>query len=102
MTLAEQLESDVEAVETELPINFIFEGKSYVGISTELIGKQDMQDAGTSFLPSFSMTVHVGQFVQEAPAENDPITVNNVAYRVDNVVDSPEGKIKIYRCVKDN
>lgn len=82
MTQTQQFDADVMATEPEGQVNFLFQGKSFIGQLTPIVDKLGMVDAGYELTFDFTMEVRLSQFVSplRAPANTDIITISNAEY----------------------
>lgn len=94
-----QFASDVEAVETDLPVTFIFNGKSYTGQKDETRDARDMQDAGYMQGYDFEVWARVEIFAgASVPAVNDAITIDGINYAINGKITSPDGVVVRMAC----
>jgi hypothetical protein len=108
-TMTNQFDSDVQAIEPELPVTFTWMGKSLVGSRNATPDGQEMVDAG--FLPIYSVeiTVRTAAFAaaSRTPVRNDDIQIQDgssqpVTYRIDKILTSQDGVCLTLYCMQRN
>jgi hypothetical protein len=100
MTMLQQFEADVAAVEPELPVTFTFNGKSYTGQRLPAIDAQEFVDAGILPKSDFDLLARRAIYVGvDAPVKNDEFTIEGVRYRVDRLNSSQDGITVLYSLV---
>lgn len=89
-TMLATFESDVEEVESELPVTFTFDGTDYTGQKSENIESQAMLDAGFKSEIEFNLEARASIFTVE-PEVRDEITIATVEYRIATKTPSQDG-----------
>lgn len=86
-----QFSADVAAVEPDLPVTFVFNGKAYTGQRNQTVDSLEMTDAGYIQKFDFELDARVNVFSVDPPVENDEIKIETTVYRVDQVTKSQDG-----------
>jgi hypothetical protein len=89
-TMTNQFSSDLQAVETDLPVSFVLNGKTYIGQKDETQDSFEMSDAGNIQKYDFNLLVRTNLFAT-APANNDEIQIGTVWYRIESITPSQDG-----------
>lgn len=102
--MVQQFSADVQGVEPELPVNFVFNGKAYVGLQTSSPQSLEMADAGLIPKYDLELTVRLNQFVTPivAPVSQDPVSIGTVNYRISNANASQDGVVNVYHLVQQS
>ncbi len=96
-------DSDVAAVETELPVTFYFKEKAYVGSKTQTVDSLEMQDAGFIQKYDFELDVRYSIFIgTPPPGKNGDIKIGTVFYRIERVTPSQDGVMLTLHMVERN
>lgn len=90
-TMTAQFSADVQAVEPDLPVTFVFNGKAYTGQRNQTVDSLEMTDAGYIQKFDFELDVRTNAFAVDPPAENDNLKIDTTLYRVDQVTKSQDG-----------
>jgi hypothetical protein len=90
-TMTDQFSTDLQAVETDLPVSFVFNGKTYIGQKDETQDSIEMMDAGYLQRYDFELLARTNIFTSGTPAKNDTIQIGTVNYRVESVTASQDG-----------
>jgi hypothetical protein len=89
--MTDQFSSDIQAVETDLPVSFVFKGKTLTGQRTQTEDSLEMMDAGYLQRYDFELLARTNIFTSGTPAKNDTIQIGTVNYRVESVTASQDG-----------
>lgn len=99
--LTDQLKADVQGAQADLPVSFVFNGKTYAGQRDETRDARDMQDAGFLQSYDFELTA-IADIFDTAPAVNEEIQIASVTYRIAGKITSPDGVVIRFACVAAN
>jgi hypothetical protein len=92
-TMTDQFSTDLQAVETDLPVSFVFNGKTYIGQKDETQDSIEMGDAGFVQKYDFNLWFARLMFVAgvDAPTSKDSIQIGSTFYFVDSISPSQDG-----------
>lgn len=98
--MTDQFKADVLAVEPDMPVYFVFNGKTLVGQKDETKNTRDMQDAGYIGVFDFLLLVRVDVFAGIAPMEvNSLFKIGPDEFRVSGKTTSQDGVMFMFACV---
>ena len=100
-TMISYFASDVESVESDLPVTFTFSGTDYTGQKSESVESLAMQDAGYQSDIEFDLICRASIFTTE-PESRDQITIDSVVYRVLKKTPSQDGIVLNLSLGKNN
>src|SRR5258706_7360314 len=84
--MTQQFDSDLAAVETELPVTFIWNGKEYTGSKNVVPDSIELQDAG--FIPktNFELLARTAIFGDEGrPQKEDEFRIGQKDFRIESL-----------------
>ena len=97
MTANDIYESDVAAIEPDMPVTFVFQGRSYVGQKNVQATALLWQDAGGIQSDRFMLDVRLSVFgVNPAMISKSVFQISSVNYSVKDAQYSPEGRMVTY------
>jgi hypothetical protein len=108
MTMIGQFDADVQAIEPELPVSFVWQGKTLTGSRNATSDSQALADAGIIQMYDVDLIVRTALFVGiPVPAKNDEIKIQNrdlawVFYRIEKITDAQDGVTMTLHCVQQN
>ena len=99
MTLAQQFDADVAAIEPEVPVSFKWHGIQHPASRTPIMDRQAMEDAGFSQAFDFQLVVRTSIFVAPVVAMRvndmieifDPLRLKWMEYNCQTVDPSQDG-----------
>ena len=91
-TMLSYFASDVESVESDLPVTFTFSGTDYTGQKSESMESLAMQEAGYQSEIEFDLICR-SEIFTTAPVVRDLITISSVIYRVLKKTPSQDGVV---------
>lgn len=107
--MVSQFDSDIQAIEPELPVVFIWKGKTLTGSRNATADTQALADAGIIQLYDVEIIVRVSAFYPGlVPSKNDdltiqdPISKNRISYRIDSINFSQDGVAMTFGCKQNN
>lgn len=108
--LTNQFDADVAGIEPDLPVTFVWNGKTLTGSKDATRDSQDLADAGIIQLYDFELVARTALFaaLPIQPAKNDEIQIqdsfskNFISYRIDKITPSQDGVCLTYGCVQLN
>lgn len=102
--MVETFAADIQGIEPELPVTFIFNGRSYIGLQTATPNSREMADAG--FIPKYDLelTVRTNQFVYPLipPGVGEGILIGVTPHRVESATPDQAGVSTVYHLVQRN
>lgn len=102
-------DADLAAAEAELPVSFIWMGKTLSGSRDATTDSQALADAGIIQLYDFPLLVRTALFgATPFPAKNDEIQIQDPKtlqfnpFRIDKITQSQDGVSLLLGCVQQN
>lgn len=97
--LTDIFDADVAAIEPDMPVYFVFKGKTLLGQRTQIADNQLAADAGFVQVYDFELLVRVAILPTPAPVINDVIKIGVTDYRIDKITPSQDGVMVTYSMV---
>lgn len=100
--MTDQFSADLQAVETDLPVSFVFQGKTYIGQKDETQDTIEMMDAGFTQKYDFSLIVRTNLFTTAFPTSRDELQIGQTWYVIDSISPSQDGVALTLKCKERN
>ena len=95
------LQADLDYMIADLPTTVTWNGSDYSCIVGDITSGDDLEVAGIIDTNTFSVVISKDDFSGSYPDEGDRITIAGMSYRVESVIDGPDGIARTLTCVGD-